>query len=180
MGGKEKQIVINAQAQKSVDECLAHSQLYRPLISMVLSEYERMPESWKVVSPSLLLGRDEGGVEGGMAGFRCIQNLCNMDPMSFYQPFIHYTVLLVDRFGLSFPERVGLIAAIEILPNISYYFAAAAKAFLHSNPRCLHRRHRDFGFGYLVATLMLDLRRANTGQGTRFNTGILGFRGTQL
>jgi hypothetical protein len=89
--------------------------------------------------------------------------------MSFYQPFIHYTVLLVDRFGLSFPETVGLIAAIKILPNSSYYFAAAAETLLHSNPRRLHPRHRGFAFGYLLATLMLDLRRANTGPGTRFN-----------
>jgi hypothetical protein len=126
VGGKEKRIAINAQAQKSVDECLACSQLYWLLISMILSEYARMPESRKVVSPALLRGQDRGGVEGGMAGFRCIRNPCNMDPMSFYQPFIHYTVLLVDRFGLSFPETVRLMAAIEILPNTSYYFAAAA------------------------------------------------------
>jgi hypothetical protein len=106
VGGKEVWIAINAQARKSVDECPSHSKMYGPLIMIVLSEYDSMPESRQVLSKSSLLGRDVGG----MVGLLCLKNPCNMDPMSFYQPFIHYLLLLVDHFGLSFPETVSLIS----------------------------------------------------------------------
>jgi hypothetical protein len=81
-----------------------------------------------------------------------------MDPVSFYRPFIHYSLLLVGHFGLSFPKTVGLILAIEVLPNASYFFAAAAKTMLALRPDNLHWCHRGFTFGYLVAALVLQLR----------------------
>jgi hypothetical protein len=165
--GRQVRIAINAQARKSIDESLSRSQMFRPMLSLVLSEYERMPEERKVVSNRLLHGR----VRGGMNGFRCIKNPCNMDPMSFYQPLIHYSLLLVSHFGLSFPETVGLISAIEVLPNTSYFFAAAAETLLAIRPNELHRSHRGFAFGYLVAALVLQLRRArpDSDPGVRFN-----------
>jgi hypothetical protein len=65
-----------------------------------------------------------------MAGFRCVKNLCNMDPMLFYQPFIYYSLLLIEHFGLTFPETVGLVSAIEVLPNTAYWFCVTAEALL--------------------------------------------------
>jgi hypothetical protein len=155
VGGKDVRIAINAQARKSIDECMSRSQLYGPLITMVLSEYEKMPETRRVLSKSSLLGQNAGG----MVGFRCLANPCNMDPMSYYQPFLHYSLLLVDHFGLSFPETISLVSAIEILPNTAYFFATAAAALLATNPKDIPGRHRGFAFGYLVASLSLHFRR---------------------
>jgi hypothetical protein len=61
---------------------------------MVLSEYEKMPNNRRVVSESLLNGPDGGG----MLGFGCLKNPCNMDPTTFYQPFLHYPLPLVQHF----------------------------------------------------------------------------------
>jgi hypothetical protein len=155
IGGKEVRISINAQARKSVDECLARSKMYAPLMSSVLSAYEEVPEARKVISKALV----EGGDCAGMVGFRCLMNRCNMDPMSYIQPFLHYSILLVQRFGLTFPETVSLMAAIEVLPNTAYYFAAAAESLLCLGPSELHTRHRGFAFGFLLASLSLHYRR---------------------
>ncbi len=165
--GKEVRIAINAQARKSIDDCLSRSQLYRPMMTMVLEEYSKMPDSWKVVSKKLLLG----GVGAGMQGFRCVKNLCNMDPMSYYQPFLHYSLLLVNHYGLSFPETVGLMSAIEVVPNTSYFFSLAAEALLATHPKALHGCHRGFAFGYLVARLVLHFWRIRSEKcpGVRFN-----------
>lgn len=64
IGGKDVWISINAQAQKSVGECLAQSKMYAPIMLMVLSKYEKVPESRKVVSKSFLLGQDVSGWYG--------------------------------------------------------------------------------------------------------------------
>lgn len=85
--GKEVWIGINTQGRKSIDDCLSRSNKYWPLLQMVLSEYERMPNNRRVVSESLLHGQNGGG----MLGFYCLKNPFNMDPMSFYQQFLHYT-----------------------------------------------------------------------------------------
>ncbi len=165
--GKDVRIGINAQGRKSIDDCLSRSNKYRPLLETVLSVYERMPDNRKVVSKTLLQGQDGGGI----AGFHCLRNPCNMDPMSFCQPFLHYLTLLVEHFGLTFPETVGVVAAIEILPNTAYFFCAAAEALLAMVPSDLNRCHRGFAFGYLLAKLLLYFRRSKLDRtpGTRFN-----------
>jgi hypothetical protein len=141
--------------------------MYGPLIMMVLSEYESMPESWQVLSKSSLLEQDVGG----MVGFLCLKNPCNMDPMSFYQPFIYYSLLLVDHFSLSFPETVSLVSVIKVLPKTVYFFSAAAQALLSTRPMDLSGCCRGFAFGYLVASLLLNFRtlRSKTCLGIQFN-----------
>jgi hypothetical protein len=54
--------------------------------------------------------------------------------MTYYQPFIHYSLLLVEHYGLTFPETVGLVSAIEVLPNTAYFFCAAAETLLAIRP----------------------------------------------
>jgi hypothetical protein len=125
--------------------------MYAPMMSMVLSKYQQVPDARKLIFKSLLLGNDVAG----MVGVRCAMNPCNMDPMSDIQPFIHYYLLLVEQFGLTFPETVSLVAAIEVLPNAAYYFAAAAESFLCMSPAELHPCHRGFAFVYLLALLLL-------------------------
>jgi hypothetical protein len=86
-------------------------------------------------------------------------------------PFLHYSTHLTKRFGLTLPETIGVMSAIEVLPNTAYYFCAAAQALLSIRTSDLSRCHRGFAFGYLVAKLLLHLRRINSGHcpGTRFN-----------
>jgi hypothetical protein len=165
--GLNVRIGINAQARKLIDDCLSRSKRYRPMLERVLSECERMSESRKLVSKSLLHGRDGGG----MLGFRCPKNPCNMDQMSYHEPFINYLMLLVKHFGLTFPETVGLMSVIEVLPNTAYFFCAAAEALLAMRSSDLYRCHRGFAFGYLVAKLLLHLQQTKPKScpGTRFN-----------
>ena len=133
-----------------------HVNMYRPLLETVLYVYGRMHDNCREILKSILHGPDGGG----MAGFCCVKNLCNMDPLSFYQPFIYYSLLLIEHFGLTFPETVGLVLAIEVLPNTAYWFCAAAEALLGTKASKLDPCHRGFAFGYLVAKLLLHLRRA--------------------
>jgi hypothetical protein len=167
VGGRLVRIGINAQGRKSIDLCLLRTHRFQPLVDLVMKEYHNMPDERKVVSKKLLGGK----VGGGMNGFACIRNPCNMDPMAFYQPFIHYSIRLVAHFGLTFPETVGLLSAIEVLPNTVYYFSAAAEAMLSMEPKELHSCHRGFAFGFLVASLVLHFRslRTGTGPGVRFS-----------
>jgi hypothetical protein len=53
-----------------------------------------------------------------------------MDPMGYYQPFLHYSLKLVNHFGLSFPETISVVAAVEVNLNTAYFFAAASEALL--------------------------------------------------
>jgi hypothetical protein len=96
VGGKDVWIAINAQARKLVDASLASSQMYRPMLMMVLSEYEKVPESRKIISKSLLLGQDEGG----MVGYHCIKipaawTLFPSTIHSFTAPFSCWWLILV-------------------------------------------------------------------------------------
>jgi hypothetical protein len=138
------------------------------MLRMVSDEYNRMPDNRKVVSGALLLGPESIG----MNGLRCVKNPCNMDPMAYYQPFLHHTLRLIEHFGLSYPETVSVMAAIEIVPNTAYFFSAAAEALLGTRPSDLDRSHRGFAFGYLLGSLLLNLRRVRSkccSGGLRFN-----------
>jgi hypothetical protein len=90
--------------------------------------------------------------------------------MSYFQPFIHYSLLLVKQFGLTFHETVSLVAAIEVLQNTAYYFAAAAESLLCMSPAELHPCHQGFAFGCLLAYLSLHFQRirSNTCPGVSF------------
>jgi hypothetical protein len=146
--GKDMRIGINAQGRKSVDDCLSHSNMYRPLLETVLSVHEKMPDNCKVVSKTLLQGQDGGGI----AGFHCLRNPCNMDLMLFCQPFLHYPTHLVEHFGSTFPETVRVVAAIEVLPNTAYFFCVKAEALLAMVPSNLNQGHRGFAFGCLPSS----------------------------
>jgi hypothetical protein len=167
VGGKDVRIGINAQGRKSIDDYLSRSNQYPPLLQMVLSEYKRMPNICRVVLEALFNGTGVGGTHG----FCCLKNPCNMEPMSYHQPFLHYAMHLIKRFGLTFPETVGVMSAMEVLPNTAYYFSAAVEALLLMRTSDLSLCHRGFAFGYLVAKLLLHHRRINSGHcpGTRFN-----------
>ena len=165
--GELRRVGINGQGRKSVDDSLGRGNKYRPMVETVISEYEKMPDERRVVSKALFEGNDGGG----LPGFVCLRNHCNMDPMAFYQPFIHYSILLIEHFGLTFPETIGLVSAIEVLPNTAYYFCIAAESLLAMSPSELKRCHRGFAFGYLMSKLLLEYRPRNPDKraGIRFN-----------
>ena len=78
-------------------------------------------------------------------------------------PTIHLLLarLLIKHFGLTFPETVGLVLAIEVLPNTAYWFCAAAEALLGTKASKLDPCHRGFAFGYLMAKLLLKHQPRN-------------------
>jgi hypothetical protein len=106
-----------------------------------------------------------------MNGVICVQNRCNMDPMAFYQPFIHYSLQLVSHFGLTLPKAVALVLAIKVLPNTAYYFSVDAKAMLTLDASKSHCCCRGFPFGFLIASLVLPFHqiRLDSCPGIRFN-----------
>jgi hypothetical protein len=154
--GQDVWIRINAQGRKSIEDSLSHLNKYWPLLQTLLSEYKRMPNNCRVVSESLLQGQDSGS---SMRGFHCLENPFNMDPMPFYQLLIHFLLLLIKHFGLTLPEMVGLVPAIELLSNTAYFFYTVTKALLAMRPLDLNHCHRGLAFGYLVAKLLLHLKR---------------------
>jgi hypothetical protein len=105
-----------------------------------------------------------------MLGSRCRKNPCNMDLMAYHKPFINSSLLLIEQFGLTLPETVGLMLAIEVLPNTAYFFSAAAEAVLLIRSSNLYRCHRGFAFGYLIAKLLLHIHQTKPKlcPGTRF------------
>jgi hypothetical protein len=123
VGGCQVWIAINSQARKSIDESLSHSQKFRLMLSLELLEYEKMPEARKVASKYLLLGCNGGR----MKGFSC-----KKIPATWTQRCPSTNRLSIIRFywwvilDCLFPKTVGLILAIEVLPNTSYFFAVAA------------------------------------------------------
>jgi hypothetical protein len=152
--GRYVRIGLNAQGRKTIDESQSKSKMYGPIQDLVHEEYEKMPQKRTVVSRQLLLGGDRYGMDG----FRSIRQKCNMDPMGYYQPFLHYTLKLINHFGLSFPETISVVAAIEVNPNTAYYFAAASEALLTTDASKIPSRHRGYSFGYLLVNLMMNLR----------------------
>jgi hypothetical protein len=90
--GKDVRIGINAQGRKSINDCLSCLNQYQPLLQMALSEYKRVPNNHRVVSEALF-NRPDGG---GLHGFCCLKNLCNMEPMSYHQPFLHFLLHLIN------------------------------------------------------------------------------------
>ena len=94
-----------------------------------------------------------------------------MDPFGYYQPFLHCGLLLVEHYQLSYPETISMVAAMELVPNTCYFFALAAQTLLQRPANNLHPSHRGFAFGYLLASLMLDWRDAQSRQspGIRWN-----------
>jgi hypothetical protein len=138
--GKDARTGIKAQGRKTIDDCLSGSHKYCPLLETVSSEYKKMPNNCRVVLKALLQGQDFGG----MAAFHCLRNPCNMDPMSFHQPFLHYPLHRIKHVGFSFPETVGVVLAIEVLPNTAYYFFVAAEALHALVPSDPNHCHRGF------------------------------------
>ena len=99
----------------------------------------------------------DGTPAKGVEGFACLHNPCNMDPAyGYYQPFLHFGLLLVKHYQLSFPETISLVAVMEVVPNTSYFFAIAAQSLLQLPVKDLHLSHCGFVFGYLVSSLMIE------------------------
>ena len=165
--GKDVRVAINAQSRKSIDDSLARSKKFGPLLRMVADEYASIGDNRKFISTAMF----DGVVAKGVEGFVCIRNPCNMDPFGYYQPFLHFGLLLVKHYQLSFPETVGMVTAMEVVPNTSYFFALAAQSLLQVPANHLHPSHRGFAFGYLVSSLMLEWRETQSRQspGIRWN-----------
>ena len=160
INGKDVRVAFNAQSRKSIDDSLARSKKYGPILKMVADEYGSISHNRKAVTTSLF----EGAPAKGVTGLSCVRNPCNMDPFGYYQPFLHFGLLLVNHYQLSYPETISMVAAMEVVPNTCYFFALAAQSLLQRPANDLHSLHPGFRFGYLLSLLMIDWRNAQSRQ----------------
>jgi hypothetical protein len=82
-----------------------------------------------------------------------------MDPWLYYSPVIHFSLLLLQKFGLSYPELMSVMVAYTKMPFSTYYFAIAAKALLLlSSDDELITSCRSCRFGLYLFRLMVAFR----------------------
>jgi hypothetical protein len=53
-----------------------------------------------------------------------------MDPWLYYSSVIHFSLLLLQKFALSYPELMLVMVACTKMPFSMYYFVMVAKAML--------------------------------------------------
>jgi hypothetical protein len=85
-----------------------------------------------------------------------------MDPFGYYQPFLHFGLLLVQHYQLSYPETISMVTAMEVVPNTCYFFALAAQSLLQMPANHLHSLHPGFAFGYLLSLLIIKWRNVQS------------------
>ena len=68
INGKDVQVAINAQLCKSIDDSLARSKKFGPLLKMVADEYASIGHNQKFISAAMF----DGVVAKGVEGFICI------------------------------------------------------------------------------------------------------------
>jgi hypothetical protein len=120
-----KRVGMNGYSRAACDSYLDESNCMDPVLDFIMSVYESIPPTRKNVSTGLL-----DGSTNGCLGLDYIKNKCNMDPLAYHLPYVHYMLLLAQRFSLTFPEMVGLETAFEVFPNTAYYFVMAATTLL--------------------------------------------------
>ncbi len=59
-----------------------------------------------------------------------------------YHIFLHFGLLLVEHYQLSYPETISMVAAMELVPDTCYFFALAAQTLLQRPANNLHPSHR--------------------------------------
>jgi hypothetical protein len=82
-----------------------------------------------------------------------------MDPFAYHMPWVHFILLLAEKYSLSIAETLSLQIAFKVVPNSSDYFCLATMILLFAaSPGSLHCHHHGFGFGfgYLVSHFMFE------------------------
>jgi hypothetical protein len=86
-----------------------------------------MDPGQKILSADVLLS---GKTLNGLQGFGAIQTKCNMYPWLYQSPVIHFSLSLLQNFGLSYAELMSVMVAYTKMLFSMYYFAMTAKAML--------------------------------------------------
>jgi hypothetical protein len=148
-----KRIAINGYSRRAGDSFLKESGRIKPLVEHLLEVYSSVPYTQQVLSVHALLDGEE---VPAIPGYPSIKSHCNMDPVSFHNQFVFHVLVLARRFGLTFPECIGLQTAYEVFPNTSYFFGLAACTLLRvrASRGPLPTKFRGFGFGHAMSLLM--------------------------
>lgn len=151
-GEKSKRYGIVGYMRGSVDSELARTETTSPVIFQVADLYDKIPEERRTVSESLRYGER---VKFHKLLPDMIRNPCNMDPQSFHQPFLHYILLMVHKYNMTFSETIGVQTAMEFMHFTSLFFVMSCKCVLSVvPPNGFGPRERGWGIGYLLLHLM--------------------------
>jgi hypothetical protein len=149
-------LAITGYSRKSVGDFLLRLDTFGAAIEFICHEFAAMDSGQNILSSDVLL---MGTTFNGLQGFCTVLTKCNMDPWLYYSPVIHFPLLLLQKFGLSYPELMSVMVAYTKMPFSTYYFATAAKALLLlSSDDELITSCQSFRFGLYLFQLMVAFR----------------------
>jgi hypothetical protein len=93
-----------------------------------------------------------------LPGMALTRNLCNLDPSGYHQVFLHFLLLLLDHFDLSFAEMIGVQSTMEHMHFTSLFFVLSAKTLLACLPRGKYQSETVgyYGLGHLLLKLITE------------------------
>jgi hypothetical protein len=149
-------VSITGYSRKSIGDFLLRQDTFGAAIEFICQEFAVMDSKHRCFSSDVL---NSGHHMKGVQGFGAISTRCNMDPWLYYSPVIHFSLLLLQKFALSYPELMSVMTAYTKMPFSTYYFAAAAKALLLLSPSDdLITSCRGFRFGLYLLRLMMSIQ----------------------
>lgn len=157
---------LNGQQRKSIDDFKKRVTDQGGAIHALETVYAQMEPSQQTITPALFAGH----VIEYVPGFPTVRNPCNMDPTSYSLPVVDCVVRLFCHFNLSIPEVYSVQMAFQILPNTTIFFGIASQMLLNIPPSKIPSSCRSrFGFGHLLANLIVNLFRTFRESGSQQN-----------
>ena len=154
-GVGDVRVGLTCFGRQSIDSALAERAIHGTYVDLICHGYDSFPvERRSLTSKSWASGQDVVCIPG----LNVTKFPCNLDPWSFYSPWIWWTLSLVNKFKLTYLELIGCERAMACVPNSTYIFGAASKVLLDQPEiNLIHRR--SYNFGYLLLRLMCAINR---------------------
>ena len=135
-----------------MDTYLKRVKEHTPLLDKVGDVYAMVDDNRKLITQELLAAESILY----LPGMALTRNLCNLDPSGYHQVFLHYFLLLLDHFDLSFAEMIGVQSTMEHMHFTSLFFVLSAKTLLACLPRGKYQSETAgyYGLGHLLLKLM--------------------------
>jgi hypothetical protein len=98
-------LAITGYSRKSIGDFLLWQDTFGAAIKFICHEFAVMDPGQKIISAHMLLS---GKTLIGLKDFPAILTKCNIDPWLYYSPLIHFSLLLLQKSGLSYPELMSV------------------------------------------------------------------------
>lgn len=137
--------------RKSITSCLTRDALATPMVKLIGDTYGAV--SGERQKPTAAIRNKVESYIFHPLFPAVVKSPCNMDPQVFHQPYLHFILLMVDRYNLTFAETVGVQTVMEFFHPTALFFIQGAKAILSSIPAkglSLRDGERGFSIGYLL------------------------------